>query len=131
VEQTHIELAGEDPFGRISSCWIRVKGHIREALVVPRKSISAGRYNLVWELQSTTHKPLGTAFMDDDTLSDTPERVDCLILSEEEKLGQALILERTSDTEAHYIRKGVAGISGYDKDDKFFERDEMQTITIF
>ncbi|KAE9966282.1 hypothetical protein BLS_007115 [Venturia inaequalis] len=130
IVQSHVELDGEDPFGRISSSSIKVTGSVRKALVVCRKRISAGDYDLVWELRSLSNKLLGTAFMDADVSSDMPELVDCLILSEGDKVGQALILEKTED-EDEYIRKGVAEILGYDKDDPFFERDELQTITIF
>jgi hypothetical protein len=131
IVQSHIELDGEDPFGRISSCNIKITGNVRKALVVSRKRISAGDYDLVWELRSLANKLLGTAFMDADVSSDTPELVDCLILSEDDKVGQALILEKMSEDKDEYIRKGIADILGYDKDDTFFERDEMQTITIF
>jgi hypothetical protein len=131
VEQSHVELDGEDPFGRISSSSITVTGNVRKAFVVSRKRISAGDYDLVWELRSLANKLLGTAFMDEDVSNDIPELVDCLILSENDKVGQALILQRTSENEEEYIRKGVAEILGYDKDDVFFERDGMQTITIF
>lgn len=118
ILQSHVELDGEDPFGRISSSSIKVTGNVRKALVVSRKRISAGDYDLVWEIRTLANKLLGTAFMDADVSSETPELVDCLILSDGDKVGQALILERTSD-EDEYIRKGVAEILIYDKDDQF------------
>jgi hypothetical protein len=130
VENCFVELESQDPFGRISTCWIRVTGRVRPALIVCRKRISAGGYDLVWELRSLANKLLGTAFMDQDMFLDAPELVRCLILSDDEKAGQALILEKAAGSEGNYVRKGVAEVLGYDRDDTFFDKELVETITI-
>ncbi|KAF2433249.1 HET-domain-containing protein [Tothia fuscella] len=130
IEKIHVELESQDPFGRLSSCWLIITGHIRQAFIVCNKRISAGGYDLVWELKSTSSKLLGTAFMDEDDYQDVPKLVDCLILSEDEKAGQALILERLPSSD-RYQRIGVAATHGYERDDGFFDQSAAQTITIF
>jgi hypothetical protein len=125
-----VELESQDPFGRISTCWIKVTGRVRPALVVSRKRISAGSYDLVWELRSLANKLLGTAFMDADVFDDTPKRLDCLILSDDEKTGQALIIEKMSGSGGNYVRRGVAEVLGYERDDAFFNKELEETITI-
>jgi hypothetical protein len=130
VDECLVELESRDPFGRISNCWIKVTGRVRPAFVVGRKRLSAVGFDLVWELRSLANKLLGTAFMDVDSLLDVPEQVQCLILGDDEKAGQALILGKRSDPEQAFVRKGVAEILGYDRDDAFFDMNSVETITI-
>jgi hypothetical protein len=130
VDECKIVHESRDSFGRISSCSIKTTGRVRPAVVVSRKRLSATGFDLVWELRSLANKLLGTAFMDADSLLDAPELLQCLILSDDEKAGQALILEKKDDSETTFIRRGVAEILGYDRDDAFFHTSSVKTITI-
>ncbi|KAF2400151.1 HET-domain-containing protein [Trichodelitschia bisporula] len=122
VEDVWVDLEGEDAHGRVRACWIRVTGQVRRARVVARKRISAGGWDVVWELRSLTDAWLGTAFMDEE---EEGSEVECLVLSEK----QALILG-DGQREGEFVRRGVAEIAGYEG--KFTDDGEgMRTVTIF
>jgi len=132
LENIHVQLDSQDPFGRVTVAWIQVTGLVRAATVVARKHVSAG---FVWELRSSSsNKWLGTAFMDFDAEADQEkvEEVDCLVLSScDSGHAELLLLEELPDQDGAYIRRGVAELLGYEVDSQYSDYEERQTVIIY
>jgi hypothetical protein len=135
LENIHVQLDSQDPFGRVAVAWIQVTGLVRAATVVARKQMSAGFVDVVWELRSSrSNKWLGTAFMDFDADVDQKEmeEVDCLVLNScDSGHAELLLLEELPDQNGAYIRKGVAELLGYEVDSQYSDYEERQTVTIY
>ena len=137
---TRLELDGEDPFGRVATCALTVRGRVQRAAVAARKHLSAGAVDHVWELRSEPHdRWLGTAYMDAPATHEGRELVECLLLSRDAATGRAqvLLLRRIDgggdgdEEEEAYERTGVGEVLGLDKDAAFFEGGPMRTLTLY
>jgi hypothetical protein len=129
VVNIHVKQESSDIFGRVSSCYMDVKVHLRHAVVASRKRIATGGVNITWELRSTSNKLLGTAFMDSDDLDDGSLHVDCLVLDKHGK-GQTVLLEKVPESDMEYHRIGVAELLGLDDDDGSFVSGPEQLIRL-
>jgi hypothetical protein len=123
IEETSVQLEGQDPFSRVSGGFLRVTGRVRSFYVKERK------------LATLEGEIIGHAFMDTD---ESPQQADGLLLSTDlgENTVYVLLLAAISSLSSggvEFERKGLGCVwrSGEEPSVlEYFENCKEQTLTL-
>jgi len=124
---------GQDLYGRVAGCTMKVEGYVNETRLAARKRMSTGAFDVTWELIGEKGQWLGNAFLDDDgdEADESIVVVKYLVLSHDDRTRnfQVLLLEQSGRKDL-FQRVGVAEILGLDLDHDILDEANVRTITL-